>query len=432
VSLGAVVGGFAPLTYAAPVVGLLLAFAAPPDRVEPIPTIAGGRRNTVIAAVVVAALAVVVWQPQRRFVLTRRNLILSLTAVVTVAAWYGSLGHSFLPIAVLVIVLPSVVGVGRLVAARREGLEYRLLRAPLSDGLGAHRLQLLNVVSCCALVALTAPVGTYAALAVQLTGSYRALLILFSAGLVGSVLVALVPLRRVRLASNLVVAAGTIFLATQLVLVHRPPSDAVTIGAPLADPWWVGQGGRAELINYHHTGPMQSDALDIMQIGEGGIHRPGRTDLAGYYVYDRLVLAPADGVVAYVLDGLPDQPIGSVDEHHPSGNSLVIDIGGGRHVMMGHLRQDSITVRSGDRVREGQPIARVGNSGHSSAPHLHIQAQTLPIAIGDIRATDLPQMLRTLRTYPLLFRDADLVRSGAETRPDAIDPRRGDIIRPIG
>jgi hypothetical protein len=235
VLLGAVVVGFVPLTYAAPVVGLLLAFAAPPDRVEPIPTIAGGRRNTVIAAVVVAALAVVVWQPQltlpllvafgmtgsemvpsglavaalalplamtdapsgdqraRRFVLTRRNLILSLTVLVTVAAWYGSVGHSFLPIAVFVIVLPPVVGVGRLVAARRQGLEYRLLHAPLSDGLGAHRLQLLNVVLCCALVALTVPVGTYAALAVQLTGSYRALLILFSAGLVGSVLVTLVP-----------------------------------------------------------------------------------------------------------------------------------------------------------------------------------------------------------------------------------------------
>ena len=33
-------------------------------------------------------------------------------------------------------------------------------------------------------------------------------------------------------------------------------------------------------------------------------------------------------------------------------------------------------------------MARVGDSGHSSAPRLHIQAQTLPIAIGDIRATD--------------------------------------------
>ena len=146
-------------------------------------------------------------------------------------------------------------------------------------------------------------------------------------------------------------------------MVYRPPSDAVTIGTPLADRWWVGQGGRAELINYH---------------------------------------------------------------------SLVIDIGGGRYLMMGHPRQDSITVRVGDRVREGQPIARVGNSGHSSAPHLHIQAQTLPIAIGDIRAIDLPQMLRTLRTYPLLFRDAGLVRCGVGTRSDAIDPRRGDLIAPDG
>ena len=106
------------------------------------------------------------------------------------------------------LVLPLIVGVGRLMATRREGLEYRLLRAPSTDGLGAHRLQLLSVILLCTLVALTVPIGAYSALAVQLTGSFRALLILFSAGLVGSVLLALVPLRRVRLASNLVVVAG--------------------------------------------------------------------------------------------------------------------------------------------------------------------------------------------------------------------------------
>ena len=41
-------------------------------------------------------------------------------------------------------------------------------------------------------------------------------------------------------------------------------------------------------------------------------------------------------------------------------------------------------------------------------------------------------MLRTLHTYPLLIRDAGLVRGGRETRPDAIDPRRGDIVGPNG
>jgi hypothetical protein len=54
----------------------------------------------------------------------------------------------------------------------------------------------------------------------------------------------------------------------------------------------------------------------------------------------------------------------------------------------------------------------------------------LPIAIGDIQTIDLPQMLRTLHTYPLLFRDASLSRGGVETWPSAVDPRRGDVIRP--
>ena len=463
-SLGAVVGGFAPLIYAAPVVGLLLAFAAPPDRVEPIPTIARGRRNTVIAAVVVAALAVVVWQPQltlplllafgmtgsevvtsglavaalalplamtdapsgdqraRQFVLTRRNLILSLTILVTVATWYGSLGHSFLPIAVFVLGLPLLIGFSRLAAARTGRLEYGLLREPLRTGLGPHRLQLVNVLVFCGLAALTVPTGAYEPITLQLPAIYRVLLTLFFICLVALVLLALVPLLRIRLGSNLVVAAGTIFLAIQLIMVYRPPVDAVTIGSPLAEEWWVGHGGRAELVNYHHTGSMQRNAVDIMQIGDGGIHRPGSTDLTSYYIYDQPVLAPADGTVTYVLDGRPDQPIGSVDERYPSGNQLVIDIGAGRYLMMGHLRQSSITVGVGEQVTEGQQIARVGNSGNTSAPHVHIQAQTLPVALGDIEAVDLPQMLRTLHTYPLLFRNASLIRDGVETRPPCRRP----------
>jgi hypothetical protein len=48
---------------------------------------------------------------------------------------------------------------------------------------------------------------------------------------------------------------------------------------------------------------MQRIAVEIMRVGEGGIHRPGRTDLASYYIHDQPVLAPADGTVTYVLDG---------------------------------------------------------------------------------------------------------------------------------
>jgi murein DD-endopeptidase MepM/ murein hydrolase activator NlpD len=98
---------------------------------------------------------------------------------------------------------------------------------------------------------------------------------------------------------------------------------------------------------------------------------------------------------------------------------------------MGHLRQGSLTVHAGERVTEGQQIARVGKSGHTSHPHIHIQAQTLPTGIVDLATIDGPKMLKTLHTYPLVFRGVSLVRGGVETRPTAVDPRRGDFVRPI-
>jgi hypothetical protein len=287
------------------------------------------------------------------------------------------------------------------------------------------------VVLLCGLMALTVHAGAYDPVALQLNpGLNRVLLTAFWVGLIAFVLLSLIPLRRVALGSNLLVAAGTIFLAVQLISVYRPPVDAVTVASPLAGEWWVGHGGHAELVNYHQTRSTQRHALDIMQVVDGSIHRPDSTDLTSYYIYDQPVLAPASGTVTYVVDGHPDLPIGSVDSQHPTGNQLVIDIGGGRYLLMGHLRQGSIAVNVGDHVTEGQPIARVGKSGHTSHPHLHIQAQTLPTGIADLTTIDGPQMLKTLHTYPLLIRGVSLLRGGVETRPTAVDPRRGDFVRP--
>ena len=464
--------GVLPFIVVLPVIGVVLALGSPPDNVADVRPIARRPRNAVIGAVLLAALAVVILQPQLSvplvtlfgldgsglaviclavvalalplamadartdkpetgwFLLTRRNLILSLTVLVVVADWYGERGLSLLPIAVLVLCLPLIIGFSRLVAARRQCLEYGLLRRPFRAGLGPQRLQLANVVLLCALLALTLPIA-YDPVALQLTpGVHRVLVIGFLLGLVGFVLICLVPLRQVRLGSNLLVAAGTIFLTVQLISVYRPPVDPVTVGTPLAGEWWVGHGGHAELVNYHQIRSTQRDALDIMQVVDGSIHRPGNTDLTSYYIYDQPVLAPARGTVTYVVDGQPDLPIGSVDSQHPTGNQLVIDIGGGRYLLMGHLRQGSIAVNAGERVSEGQPIARVGKSGHSSHPHIHIQAQTLPTGIADIATVDGPQLVKTLHTYPLLFRGVSLIRDGVETRPPAVDPRRGDFARP--
>jgi hypothetical protein len=331
----------------------------------------------------------------------------------------------------LVLGLPVYLGVSRIVAARRGRLEYGMVRHPLRAGLAPQRVQLANVVLLAGLLTLTLGTGAYDAASLEFSpAAHRVFVAAFLLGQVAFVVFAVLPLRRVRVGSNLLVAAGTVFLAAQLILLYRPAAEPVIIGNPLSEDWWVGQGGHAELVNYHQVGATQANALDIMQVVDGRTHVAGRSDLASYYVYDKPVLAPAAGVVTFVLDGRPDLPIGEADPYYHAGNHLVIDIGGGRYLMMGHLREGSIQVRVGDQVAEGQQIARVGNSGNTTAPHIHIQAQTLPIGIGDIRALDAAELLRTLHTYPLVFRDATPIRGGEETRPPAVDPRRGDIVHP--
>ena len=68
---------------------------------------------------------------------------------------------------------------------------------------------------------------------------------------------------------------------------------------------------------------------------------------------------------------------------------------------MAHLKQGSVTVRVGDIVRRGQPLAAVGNNGHSNEPHLHLQVQ------------DSPAGADADRTYPMVFRNVHITRGGA-------------------
>ncbi|NJP51960.1 M23 family metallopeptidase [Streptomyces sp. SBST2-5] len=60
------------------------------------------------------------------------------------------------------------------------------------------------------------------------------------------------------------------------------------------------------------------------------------------------------------------------------GNHLVLDLGDGTYALYAHLQRGSLTVREGERVRAGQVLARVGNSGNSTEPHLHFQLMDHP------------------------------------------------------
>ncbi|MGH7711525.1 MAG: M23 family metallopeptidase [Gemmatimonadaceae bacterium] len=115
-------------------------------------------------------------------------------------------------------------------------------------------------------------------------------------------------------------------------------------------------------------------AIDWIRLpASGTIDKPDAADRNGFGAD---VLAVADGIIASAVDDTPDNEGAPTPAAHrlenASGNYIAIDLGDGRFAFYEHLKRGSIRVKKGDRVRRGQVIAQLGNSGSSSiGPHLH-------------------------------------------------------------
>jgi hypothetical protein len=188
----------------------------------------------------------------------------------------------------------------------------------------------------------------------------------------------------------------------------------VQLRLPLEDEWFVLWGGRSWADNRHASVSDMRFALDLLQRRQGSSARQPGLQNEDFFAWNQPVLAPADGVVAVAIDGVSDNP-----PHHPLpgnlyGNVLVIDHGTEEYTLLGHLKRDSISVKPGDRVTRGQRIARVGNSGMSTEPHLHFQLM------------DTADW-KTAHGLPLQL--VDLIRNGLQVK--RTEPRRGDIVSAV-
>ncbi len=134
----------------------------------------------------------------------------------------------------------------------------------------------------------------------------------------------------------------------------------------------------------HSLGRSQHFAYDIFGTGpHWEITRNSGAANDDFYTWGREVIAPADGVVVYARNDVPDQPRpGTVDtsihEHLPNpgyagpGNNVLLDHGNSEYSSLGHMQHGSVRVKTGDRVKSGDVVGLAGNS-NSPIPHLHYQ-----------------------------------------------------------
>jgi len=163
---------------------------------------------------------------------------------------------------------------------------------------------------------------------------------------------------------------------------RRPPA---VLGAPLVgDRWLAADGCCTAPRHVRSIQPIDGElfgaqrfAIDWERVdAQGRLFVGDKRVLTNWPGYGQPILAVADGTVVHAVDDQPDQvpgeqPVG-VTRATADGNGILLRLDDGRYVLYGHMIPGSVAVKVGDRVRRGQHLGLVGNSGNSTAPHLHL------------------------------------------------------------
>lgn len=138
-------------------------------------------------------------------------------------------------------------------------------------------------------------------------------------------------------------------------------------------------------------------AIDFVQLdGEDRLFQGSKQDLFSYPYYRASVFAAASGRVVAVKRGLPEQIPGSLPAgatiQMAGGNYVVVRIGRGQYAFYAHLATGSVRVREGQRVRRGQVLGLLGNTGNTDGPHLHFHVMNSP---SPLQSSGLPFVFRS-------------------------------------
>jgi hypothetical protein len=124
----------------------------------------------------------------------------------------------------------------------------------------------------------------------------------------------------------------------------------------------------------------QRFAIDWIRLdSQGRLVNGDPSDVRSYTAYGADIVAVAGGTVVSALNTLDDQVPGHLPDpstitlENVLGNHVTVRHSDGVYATYAHMQKGSVTVGVGASVLPGQTLGKIGNTGNTSAPHLHFQ-----------------------------------------------------------
>jgi hypothetical protein len=175
----------------------------------------------------------------------------------------------------------------------------------------------------------------------------------------------------------------------------------IVVAPPLRGDWIAGDSTsnrpdaahrRAVLIDGGHAWLAQRFAIDWVQYqsvdGKRTTWRGPEDRNESYFCYDQPIYSVAPGKVVDMSDGMADniphsgKYVVALDFNNAAGNHVVVEIAPHRYVLYAHMRPGTVQAKVGDQIGIGQIVGRVGNTGSSQEPHLHMHIDDQPSFLG--------------------------------------------------
>jgi hypothetical protein len=201
---------------------------------------------------------------------------------------------------------------------------------------------------------------------------------------------------------------------------------AVVIAPLLKGSRWVAGGGCCAPPSCHRGASLRINgaihvaerfAIDFVQLNDKNMLISGPMDqLSSYAYFGDEIYAVAHGTVVGTADGLPEQVPGKLPADATiqiaAGNHVVVDIGEGRFAFYAHMQPGSVRLKVGDKVKTGQVLGLLGNSGNTDTPHLHFHVMDGP---SPLLANGFPYVFTGFTDQGRLTDEQPLFTSGTVT-----------------